>query len=56
MFIDAQEQHKQSPESFDAPSNEELDNLKKGDTVKVCNGKERFWTIILSITKDKIDA
>ncbi len=56
MFIDAQEQHKQSPETFDAPSIIELSTLKKGDTVKVCNGKERFWTIIKEITGDKIKA
>lgn len=56
MFTDAQKQHKLHPKTFYAPSNEELDNLKKGDTVKVCNGEERFWTCILSITGDKIKA
>ena len=56
MFIDAQEQHKLHPDTFYAPSNEELDSLKKGDIVKVCNGEERFWTRILSINGDKIKA
>ncbi len=56
MFIDAQEQYKLHPDTFEAPSNKELDKLKKGDTVKVCNGKERFWTCILSIKGDKIKA
>lgn len=55
-FVDAQEMAKRHPNSFKAPSKEKLDSLKYGDLVKVCHNEERFWTIIKSITDNKITA
>lgn len=54
-FVDAQQMHKDNPETFDAPSPEELNNLKIDDIVKICYGnKERFWVKIIEITGDDI--
>jgi hypothetical protein len=54
-FVDAQEMHRTHPKTFEVPTDEELNALKKGDEVKVCaNNKERFWVIITSIDGDKI--
>lgn len=55
-LIDAQQMHKEHPESFSAPSDAELDNIKLGDIVKVCDSKERFWTKVQSVNNDKITA
>jgi hypothetical protein len=57
-FANAQEMHKLYPDTFWAPSQEELDNVKVGDTVKVCakvcaeqnrRTLERFWVKITKI-------
>lgn len=57
IFVDAQEMHKKHPQTFDAPSREDLTDLKLGDIVKMCaNEKERFWTIITAIKGNKITA
>jgi hypothetical protein len=45
-FVDAQQMHIENPSTFEAPSKEELDNLKKGDSVKVCAAGERFWCTV----------
>lgn len=55
-FVDAQKMAKEHPKTFNAPSAKELNNLKVGDTVKVCNDEERFWTIIKSINGEVIEA
>ncbi len=55
-FVDAQEMHKNNPETFYAPDNEKLENLKKGDIVKVSTGGERFWCIIDEIKQGSITA
>lgn len=44
------------PQSFEAPTKEELDNLKIGDTVKVCRNGERYWVTITNIEGDTIYA
>ena len=51
---DAQEQHKQSPETFWAPSPAELDKIKPGINVKICADAERFWVIVTSIIEERI--
>ena len=51
MFIDAQEMEKLHPDTFEAPSKKELKNLKVDDSVKICNGRERFWVTITKIGK-----
>ena len=53
---DAQQMAKDHPDTFQAPSKDELDSLKIGSIVKVCAGGERFWTIIDSISGDDIVA
>lgn len=45
-FVDAQEMHLLHPETFEVPTQEELDNIQPGDSVKVCVGKERFWVTV----------
>lgn len=54
-FIDAQQMHKDHPETFEVPSKEELDAIKPGDNVKVCvNDQERFWVLVTEVNGDKI--
>lgn len=61
-FIDAQEAHRANPDEFWAPSQEELDSLKAGDLVKICNehnseeifGGERFWVQITKINGSQL--
>ena len=55
-FTDAQEMHKQYPDTFDAPSKKELSALKIDDIVKVSHGNERFWASITKIKGNKIKA
>ena len=55
QFVDAQQMHKEHPDTFDVPSQDELDNLKIDDSVKVCaNHAERFWVTITEINGEKI--
>lgn len=42
----AQELQRQHPATFEAPSLEELAAVKVGDSVKVCDGRERFWVTV----------
>lgn len=42
-LVDAQEMHRQHPDTFEVPSAHELATIKPGDYVKVCRGNERFW-------------
>ena len=51
-WVDAQEKHKQHPDTFDVPSEEELAKIDVGFTVKVCNGQERFWTEVVELLED----
>jgi hypothetical protein len=53
-FVNAQEMAKNNPSTFGAPSIEELNQLKIGDSVKVCDGSERFWVTVgnIEISKD----
>lgn len=45
-WLDAQKLHRENPKTFDAPSEEELANIRKGDSVRICNGRERFWVTV----------
>ena len=51
-WINAKEMHEKNPDSFEIPSKEELDNLKEGDLVKICNGCERFFVKVSKILSD----
>lgn len=53
-LLDAHEQHRQSPETFEIPPKDEIKALKVGDNVKLCfeePGKpgERMWVEIAVI-------
>jgi uncharacterized protein YegJ (DUF2314 family) len=53
-LISAQEMQKKHPETFCAPSIEELKTINTGFIVKVSNGQERFWVKVVKIDKDLI--
>jgi hypothetical protein len=53
-FVNAQEMHKLHPKTFEVPSNEELDNIKIGDIVKISIDQERFWIEVTEINNDEI--
>jgi len=53
-LVNAKYMSEQYPETFDVPSDTELNNLKSGDLVKICVNRERFWVEIISINQDKI--
>jgi hypothetical protein len=48
-FVDAQIMAIKHPETFEAPSIEDLNNVEVGNWVKVCHekGQERFWTEVV---------
>jgi hypothetical protein len=48
-FTDAQEMHRQHPDTFEVPPEAELDALSAGDHVKVCAGDERFWVLLTTV-------
>jgi len=45
---DAQEMHTQHPDTFWAPSTEELDAIKPDMHVKICDNEQRFWCTVKS--------
>jgi hypothetical protein len=49
-FVDAQAMHEAYPQSFEAPSAAEIAAVVPGDSVKVCDGGERFWVTVVSGT------
>ncbi len=54
-FVNAQKMHELYPKTFDVPTIEELNSLKKGDSVKVCiDDIERFWVTVTSVNNDEI--
>ena len=46
-FVDAQAMAKTYPGTFEAPTEDELKNLKLGQYVKLCHNEERFWVEIV---------
>jgi len=51
---DAQKLAKKHPDTFDAPSLDNLDKLSGGDLVKFSNGYERMWVVVTGFDGDKI--
>jgi hypothetical protein len=47
IFVDAQAMHKKHPDTFEAPSMEDIRKIKPGNWVKVSAGNERFWIKVL---------
>jgi hypothetical protein len=45
---------KQSADTFDAPSTEELVALRTGDYIKLCHNEERFWAEIQEIDGENV--
>lgn len=48
-FIDAQEKHRQHPDTFWVPSAEDLLGIEPGWLVKVAIGGEKFWVEIVKV-------
>ena len=49
-FIDAQEMHRNNPDTFWAPDEVTLKSIEPGHTVKVCaNNEERFWVRVTKV-------
>jgi len=40
-----------NPDTFEIPTNKELDEIKNGYSVKISNGLERFWVSIIEVKK-----
>lgn len=53
-FVDAQDMHRNHPQTFEVPSNEDLNGISKYDFVKVSCNNERFWIEVTSVDGDKI--
>lgn len=53
-FIDAQEMAKNHPDTFEAPTLEELNKIKQDDSVKLCHNAERFWVTVIEVHEDEI--
>ena len=55
-LVDAQELHRAHPETFDVPDGAKLANPKPGDTIKIGDGEQRFWTRVVSADATHITA
>lgn len=53
-WVNVEEQHRLTPDTFTIPSKIELDRIAPGYTVKICNGFERFFCEVESIKDDVI--
>jgi hypothetical protein len=51
-WTDAQQIAKSNPNDFQVPSVDQLNNIKPQDTVKISNGKERFFVTVKKIYKN----
>ena len=52
-LVNAKEIHVQHPNTFHYPSEQQLENIFVGSWVKISNGIERFWVIVVEIINDK---
>lgn len=50
-WVNANEMNSKYPNTFDIPTQSELENITIGDTVKISNGFERFWVEVKEINK-----
>jgi lactate dehydrogenase-like 2-hydroxyacid dehydrogenase len=53
-WVDVSEMSQRFPETFKAPSDEELEEIKPDYTVKISNGMERFFVLVHEIYDDLI--
>lgn len=55
IFNDAQRMHKMYPDTFEAPSLEELTAVRVGSLVKICaDDVERFWVLVSDVKGDRL--
>ena len=54
QWVNAQEKAKEFPDTFGLPEEHLLLRLRKGWTVKICNGEERFWVTVIDVDGEKI--
>ena len=50
-WVDASEMNSKYPNTFDIPTQDELEDITIGDTVKISNGLERFWVELKEVNK-----
>jgi hypothetical protein len=55
-LANAQERHRQHPDTFAVPAPQWLRAITVGDNVKVCAGRERFWCVVTEREGDQITA
>lgn len=53
-FIDAQEMQRLNPETFEAPTLEELSKIAVNQHVKICAEGERFWILVTEIKGNRV--
>ena len=53
-FINAQKMAEENPDTFFAPSFDELNEIKEGSFVKIAVDGERFWVEVISVNENKI--
>lgn len=46
-FVDAQQMQRQCPDTFEAPTLQELAQIGSESLLKICDQRERFWTRII---------
>ena len=51
-LISAKYMNEQNPETFEIPTNDELDKISVGSLVKVCANRERFWVEVVDLEND----
>lgn len=54
QFVNAQEMHEKNPDTFEAPTQKELDSIGINTSVKICHMNERFWVTITEVGKDTV--
>jgi len=50
-LTDAQQMREKYPDTFGAPSKEQIADLTEGSCAKMCVGRERFWVKVATIDK-----
>lgn len=53
-LVDAEMMAAEHPLTFSRPTAAELDAIRAGHIVKVCDNKERFWVVVTAVDGDKV--
>lgn len=51
-LVNAIERHREYPNTFEIPLQEDINAIKPGDFAKICTGDERFWVMITQLKED----